>query len=168
VTRTLPDGTPYAIRAIGPADQAGLAALMTRFSPDTIRRRFLATKPRLSSAELRYLTHVDQRHHVALVAVPADDPTQLLGVARCVRVEPGSDVADFAIAVADALQGHGIGTALAGELSAAARAVGIDHFTATTLADNVASYRLMRGFAARLHERGISGGVRELVLDLAA
>jgi acetyltransferase len=158
----------YTIRPIGPGDRDALAALMGRLSPETIRRRFLTAKPRLSSAELRFLTDVDQRHHLALVAEAAGEPGRLLGVARCVRVAEGADVADFAIVVADAHQGQGMGTALAQALADAAYAVGIRRFVATTLADNVAAVRLMRTFAARLHDRGVSAGVRDLTLDLAA
>jgi RimJ/RimL family protein N-acetyltransferase len=168
VDHRLADGTAYRIRPLGPADERALAALMGRFSAETILRRFLVPKPRLSSAELRYLTHVDQRDHLALAAVPVAEPGRLLGVARCVRLEPGGDVADFAIAVADAHQSQGLGTALARAVVDAAHAAGIRRFTATTLADNVVALRLMRAFAARLHDCGISGGVRELALDLAA
>ena len=100
--------------------------------------------------------------------MPVADPARLLGVARWVRLEPGGDVADFAIAVADAHQGQGLGTVLAMALADAAHAAGIRRFTATTLADNVVALRLMRAFAARLHDCGISGGVRDLTLDLAA
>jgi ribosomal protein S18 acetylase RimI-like enzyme len=114
----------YTIRPIGPADRDALAALMGRLSPETIRRRFLAAKPSLSSAELRFLTHVDQRHHIAVVAEAAGAPGRLLGVARCVRVAEGADVADFAIAVADAHQRQGMGTALARALADAAYAAG--------------------------------------------
>ena len=165
---TLPDGTRYTIRPIGPADRLALVALMGRLSADSRRRRFLVPKPELSSTELRYFTHVDQLNHIALVAEAAGEPGRLLAVARCVRLEPGGDVADFAIAVADAHQRQGLGTALARALADAAHAAGIRRFAATTLADNVPAVRLMRAFAARLHDCGVSGGVRDLRLDLAA
>jgi RimJ/RimL family protein N-acetyltransferase len=167
VLHTLTDGTPYRIRPLGPDDEPALAALVERFSPETIRRRFLSPKPGLTRAELRFLTHVDQRDHLALAAVPVGDPGRLLGVARCVRLAPGGDVADFAIAIADAEQGQGVGTALSRALADAARAAGIRRFEAVTLAENTAVMRLMRRFAAKLHDCGMSGGLRELRLDLA-
>ena len=37
-------------------------------SETSVQRRFLSPKPRFSRAELRYLTEVDGRNHVALVA----------------------------------------------------------------------------------------------------
>jgi RimJ/RimL family protein N-acetyltransferase len=164
----LPDGTAYALRPIGPDDRDALAAFMARLSRDTVLRRFLVAKPHLSSSELRHLTDVDQIHHLALVAEPVGDPGRLLGVARCVRLAPGGEVADFAIVVADEHQGQGVGTTLARALADAARAAGVRRFSATTLADNAAAVRLMRTFAARLHDAGVSGGVRDLTLDLAA
>ena len=71
---TLPDGTPILIRPIEPSDKARLSVALGRLSDATIYRRFLAAKPRLSSAELRYLTEVDGRDHIALVGVPRQRP----------------------------------------------------------------------------------------------
>jgi RimJ/RimL family protein N-acetyltransferase len=168
VLHTLPDGTRYTIRPIGPDDRLALVSLMARLSADSRRDRFLVPKPELSSRELRYFTHVDQRNHIALVAEAAGEPGRLLGVARCVRPEPEGDVAEFAIAVVDEHQRQGLGTVLARALADAAHAAGIRRFEATTLADNVAAVRLMRAFATRLHDNGVRGGVRDLTLDLAA
>ena len=97
---------------------AGLQAL----SPLSRYRRFLAPKPRLSPSELRYLTEVDGRDHVALVAVaPRTPPTAWSGVGRFVRLAEAPDTAEFAIVVADDWQGRGLGRALAERLAAAAR-----------------------------------------------
>ena len=158
----------YALGALDPADEAALAALVQRFSPETMRRRFLSPKQHLSPADLRRLARVDQRDHIPVAAVAAEDPARLLGVARCVRLAPGGDVAEFAIAVADEHQRQGLGTVLASALAEAAHAAGIRRFAATTLAENDAAVRLMRTFAAHLHDGGVRAGVRELTLDLAA
>jgi len=139
---------------------------MARLSRESVRRRFLAAKPSLSSAELRYLTEIDGVDHLALVAVRDDDPDQLAAVARCVRTEPGAATAEFAIVVDDRLQGKGLGGTIAQELADAACAVGIRRFAATTLADNDAVQRLMEGFTGRVEQCAQEGGVRELVADL--
>src|SRR5919107_1141837 len=105
------------IRPIEPGDKPELAAAVGRLSAQSLRRRFLAAKPTLSRAELRYLTEVDGDHHIAFVAV---DGETIVGVARCVRLAPGADVAEFAIVVGDECQRQGVGTALAIELAEAA------------------------------------------------
>jgi RimJ/RimL family protein N-acetyltransferase len=162
----LPDGTRVRIRPVEPGDAPRLEAAMARLSRETIRRRFLAAKPSLSPAELRYLTEIDGYHHLALVAVREDDPDEIAGVARCIRTAPGGTTAEFAIVVDDALQGQGLGSTLARVLAEAACAVGIRRFAATTLADNVAVQRLMDAFASRLEQREQHGGVREVVAEL--
>jgi protein lysine acetyltransferase len=70
----LHDGTLIRIRPIRPSDKHALAAGLARLSDETIRRRFLTSKPQFSKAELRYLTEVDGDHHVALVGELLDAP----------------------------------------------------------------------------------------------
>jgi protein lysine acetyltransferase len=163
---TLRDGTRVRIRPVEPGDKSRLQHALGQLSPESIRRRFLAAKPVLSAAELRYLTEIDGDNHLALIAVLADDPDQMAGVARCVRLEPGGDTAEFAIVVGDPLQREGLGTLLAAALADAACRVGIRRFTATTLADNDAAQRLLESFATRLRHQAFEGGVRELIADL--
>ena len=83
MVHALRDGTRVLLRPIEPADKDRLTVALGRLSQETIRRRFLAAKPRFSSGELRYLTEVDGHDHLALVAVLADDPDDRR-VARCV------------------------------------------------------------------------------------
>jgi hypothetical protein len=97
------------IRPVEPGDKPRLEAGLARLSLESIRRRFLMAKPSLSAAELRYLTEIDGVHHIALVALLEDDPDEIVAVARCVRLEPGGATAEFAIVVADELQGRGLG-----------------------------------------------------------
>ncbi len=164
----LRDGTRVVVRPIEPGDKARLADGLRRLSDETIRRRFLAAKPRFSSTELRYLTEVDGIDHIALVAVLADDPDRLVAVARCVRLPDRDATAEMAVVVADALQGQGLGRRLAQLLADEARKVGIRRFAATMLGENVAAQRVMRTITQRLEGHWTGGGVRELIGDLAA
>jgi RimJ/RimL family protein N-acetyltransferase len=160
-------GTRVWIRPVEPADKGRIAEGLRKLSNETIRRRFLAAKPRFTSSELRYLTELDGVNHIALVAVDADDPDLLIAVARCVRLPDRPDTAELAIVVGDPWQGQGLGRELTLRLADEALAVGIRSFAATILADNEPARRLMRTFERRLDEGVVSGGVREVVVDLA-
>jgi GNAT superfamily N-acetyltransferase len=167
VVYELDRGTKVFIRPIEPGDKEKLVTGLRRLSDESIRKRFLAAKPRFTSAELRDLTEVDGCNHIALVAVLEDDPDTLVAVARCVRLPDRPGTAEMAIVVGDPWQGQGLGRALATALADAARTAGIRRFAATMLGDNEAARRLMRTFARRLQE-GVSGGVREVLVELAA
>jgi RimJ/RimL family protein N-acetyltransferase len=164
----LEGGERVLIRAIEPGDKDRLVNGLRQLSEESIRKRFLAAKPRFSRSELRYLTEVDGINHIALVAVLEDEPDQLVAVARCVRLPDRPGTAEMAIVVGDPWQGQGLGRELARRLADAALAVGIRRFAATMLGDNQAARRLMRTFARRLEEGRVSAGVREVVVDLAA
>jgi GNAT superfamily N-acetyltransferase len=164
----LPSGRHLLIRPIEAGDKDKLVTGLRRLSDESIRKRFLAAKPRFNSTELRYLTEVDGFNHIALVAVLEDHPDTLVAVARCVRLPDRAATAEMAIVVGDPWQNQGLGRALATALADAARAAGIRRFAATMLGDNVAARRLMRTFALRLEEGHVSGGVREVLVELAA
>ena len=102
----------------------------------------------LSRDELRQLASVDRSRH-ALVAWVEGDP-QPVAIARLVR-EGAS--AEIAFAVADEYQHRGIGSALARELLADARAAGISEITALTGSDNRATLALLRRIARVLDVR---------------
>ncbi len=176
---SLPDGTQIILRPIEAGDKPRLSVALGRLSQETIRRRFLTAKPGFSAGELRYLTEIDGHNHLALAAFLAEDPDAIVGVARCIRLplprpEASSPLrsepqtAEFAIVVGDPFQGRGLGTLLARELAAAARAAGIRRFAATMLGDNDAVRHLMGTISAHLELDRIDGGLREVVIDLAA
>ena len=139
------------IRPIRPDDKALLVAGHGQLSERSVYQRFLAPKPRLSAAELRYLTEVDGVDHVALVAVLAHAPQVLAGVGRWVRDPQTPDAAEIAIVVADDLQGRGVGRSLGAALAQEARRRGITRFTALMLPDNDAAQRLYADVSAQLH-----------------
>ena len=119
------------IRLLKNGDSGTVAALFDRLGTRSREKRFCGAKPRLSDKELTALARVDGRHHV-LVGYLAGDP-QPVGIARLVRHEAAAEVA---FAVADAYQGRGIGSILARELAADARAAGIRDLLATICGDN--------------------------------
>ena len=165
----LPDGAPVLIRPIRPDDKGMLADGLRRLSPQSVQRRFLTPKRSFSRAELRYLTEVDGRDHVALVAHDPGDPSRrLIAVARFVRHHGEPEAAEVAVTVADEWQGRGLGSMLGKHLAHSARNRGIRRFTATMASENKPAHRLMAKLTQQLKQHHVGGGVDELTLELVA
>jgi RimJ/RimL family protein N-acetyltransferase len=157
------------IRPIRADDKRMLADGLERLSDESVHRRFLTPKRSFSRSELRYLTEVNGRDHVALVAEHPGEPVrQLIAVARFVRLHDDPEAAEVAIVVADNWQRRGLGSLITERLAEEARERGIRRFTATMAADNTAAHRLMAKLTDQLEQRHAGGGVDELVLDIAA
>ena len=163
----LPGGDELELRPIRPGDKHGLASGLSRLSARSVYRRFLSPKPAFSLAELRYLTEVDGRNHVAIVVDDPDHPGELIAVGRWVRLAEDPDAAEIAITVADCWQRRGLGSLLARALGEEARAQGIRRFTATMSAQNTAALRLLEKAADHL-ELSHHGRTDDAVVDLAA
>jgi GNAT superfamily N-acetyltransferase len=163
----LEDGTLLRVRPIRPSDKPLLAAGLRHLSAPSVQRRFLSPKASFTAAELRYLTEVDGRDHVAYVAELPTDPHRLIAVGRWVRLREDPAAAEVAIVVTDDWQRRGVGSLLATVLADEARLQAIRRFTATMQADNVPAHRLMKRLTDRL-ERHPSGPLEELVVELAA
>jgi len=147
------DGHRVTVRPILPQDAEPSQAFVRRLSRESRRRRFLGALNELSPATLERLTHVDYRHHLALVAeVVAEGEAILIGEARYARTDDGPG-AEFALSVADEWQGQGIGVRLLESLLGAARGAGIRHLFGDVLQDNEPMLRLARraGFGSGPH-----------------
>jgi GNAT superfamily N-acetyltransferase len=131
----LRDGSRVRLRQGRSADKQLLLRGFKRLSPESRYRRFLAARPELNEAMVRYLTEIDHHDHEAIAAL--DEKTgEGIGVARYVRDPQRRDVAEVAVTVIDDWQGKGVGTLLLEVLGARARAEGIRGFTALMLATN--------------------------------
>jgi acetate---CoA ligase (ADP-forming) len=153
----LRDGRSIRVRAIRPDDKQRLLGLFQRQSPETIHYRFFGAKAVLTDEELHYFTELDFERHVGLVAVRGSGPDeQLLGVARYIRCERNGDDgvprAEFAVAVADADQGRGVGTLLLEHLARIAQHSGIGAFEADVLGDNQRMFDMLHAAGFHLHE----------------
>src|SRR5689334_8821547 len=111
----LPSGTW--MRPIIPDDKGLLEAGLACLSPASAYGRFLTGKRTFTASELRYLTEIDHRDHMALLVL--DGASQLVAVGRLVRDGERRDTAELAIAVADSWQRRGIGRELATRLTRA-------------------------------------------------
>jgi RimJ/RimL family protein N-acetyltransferase len=148
------DGNPIRVRPILPQDKGRLLDAFHRLSLESRIRRFMSPVAELSQEQLRYLTEIDYRDHMAWVAL---DPTQPdmpgIGVARYVRLPSEPAVAEAAVTVVDEHQGRGVGTILMGMLTLSAQQMGITTLRAYVLEENRPMLEILRGLGATVsHE----------------
>lgn len=159
----LRSGASVLVRPLTAADRDGYVAALENLSAHSRYLRFAAPKPRFTRREIDYLTDVDGVDHVALVATAAPGCS---GVAVARYVRTGDGAAEVAIAVVDAWQGRGLGSALCGLLIEHARDAGLVALDATVLGENVASRALLARFG--FVPAGADGGQLGHRLALAA
>jgi len=162
---TMRDGRPIRIRALRPADQAGLLAAIDRSSSQSLHRRFFGAKRHFSAAEIDFFVKVDFVTHVALVA-EADEAGRLVivGGGRYIVVQPAA--AELAFAVVDDYQGQGIGAALLRHLIVIARRAGIAQLVADVLPDNASMLGVFEKCGLPISKRHASG-VLHVALELS-
>ena len=157
----LRDGSTLRLRPVRPEDRDGLLALYDRLSPESRRFRFFATVA-ANEAEVERLLRADHESDFVLVAEAGG---RISGVALYLRDPRSPDRAEAAFAIADALQGRGVGTRMLEVLAGIARDHRITTFDAYVLYDNrqMMDVFLDSGFEA---ERRLDGGVFHVVLAL--
>lgn len=139
-----------ALRLIRPDDKDLLRRGFARLSPHSRYLRFFTPKDALTDDELRYLTEIDQRHHVAIGATTVDGADGL-GVARGIELEQEPGTAEAAIAVVDDMHGKGLGSLLFMRLVAALRERGIDRIRCEVLGSNRAMQEFLERTLPRSH-----------------
>jgi acetyl coenzyme A synthetase (ADP forming)-like protein len=128
----LRNGATLHLRPIGREDAAALLAFHRSLSPESLYFRFLGF-PGLTRDLAARLTDVDDEHAFGLVGECAG---AICAAAHWFRDPQAPERAEVAFAIADALQGQGVGTKLLERLSTVARERGVRVFTALVLALN--------------------------------
>src|SRR4051794_25365137 len=142
-TLTLRDGGEVTIRPVGPEDRDLVTAGFEHLSEQSRYQRFFRVVEHLTDDELDFFTDVDHDEHEAVGAVTADGRSGL-GIARYIRLAPGSPKAEVAIVVVDEAQGRGVGRMLIEEIARRARERGVQCLVAQTGSANVPFKRLMQ------------------------
>ena len=130
------------IRPLSAADRRAIAFSFARLGERSRYQRFLAPVRELTPAQLELMAHVDHWHHEGLIAY-SPVPRSPIGLTEYVRLD-AFDEAELAVAVVDAWQRRGIGSALATALRERALAAGVRRFNATVFAGNAGALALAR------------------------
>jgi ribosomal protein S18 acetylase RimI-like enzyme len=138
-------GREIVVRPLRNGDVETVQTVFDRLGERSRRLRFNGPKPSLSPAELEWLATVDETRHALVAYLPGDD--RPVAIARLVRQAASAEIA---FAVADEHQGLGIGSALAAELLADARAAGVSEITSLVSSENPAAMKLLRRVLGRL------------------
>lgn len=136
----LDDGAFVHLRNLGPADREVVVRLYQGLSSHSRYCRFHCGSSRLSETQLRLLTSIDGRLHVAIGAWSG---CALIGIAHFVRTADDGTEAEVAFTVADVYQGRGLGRHMRYALARVAASQGVERFTAMVLSDNHAALRLL-------------------------
>lgn len=148
----LADGRSVIVRPVSPQDAAGEQALLTAMSPNSRRMRFHGAVSQLPASLLRQMTDIDYPRHVALVAEALVDSetTELIADARYVVRSDSPEQGEFAIAVADAWQGLGLGRMLLKRLAEHGCRHGVRVLDGSVLVGNHAMLGMMQSMGARI------------------
>ena len=146
---TLQDGTEVLLRPVMPEDRERIQKGMAVLSPGSRYFRFLTSAAQLSDQQLRYFSEVDQREHVAWIALDASNPESPgLGVARFIRAKEDPGVAEMAITIIDAYQRRGLGTILLALLYLSAETHGLQMLRAVVTGENTTMVKWLRSLGA--------------------
>ena len=157
----LRDGTTVRLRAVRSTEAAAVLTLFDGLSERSLYYRFMTAR-RLTLPDAEKIVNVDYTSQMVLVAERGDT---LCGLAGYYRDPARPERAEVAFAIADAVQGHGLGTRMLERLAEIARERGVRAFDAFVLGDNLAMMDvfLQSGFALT---QGLEKGMFHISLDL--
>lgn len=161
----LGDGASIRMRPLVAEDADEIARGFTELSPTTRYKRFLHNLDHLKPDQLEYLSRVDGVKHLAWAA--ADNKSNHgIGIARSIQEHDSADTAEYAITVADAWQGRGVGSLLSRALHRDAWSRGIRFWRATMLVDNAPVQHILESCGEEVSRRVEEGGAVEVLYRL--
>jgi len=150
----LADGADITIRPIRPEDAELVQKFVHELSEESKYFRFMSIMHELTETMLVRFTQIDYSREMALIAVTLVQDEEIeIGVARY-AINPDGDSCEFALVIADSMQGKGLGQKLMVALMEAARSKGLSVIEGEVLASNYKMLKLMArlGFTAKISE----------------
>ncbi|WP_148716261.1 bifunctional acetate--CoA ligase family protein/GNAT family N-acetyltransferase [Chitinolyticbacter meiyuanensis] len=162
----LKNGVPLTIRPVRPEDAEMMAAFVAELSDETRYNRYMNTLKTLPQSMLARFTQMDYAREVALVGTLGEgEDERILGVARF-TVNPDYDSCEFAIVIADSMQGKGLGGRLMEALFAAARDMSLDLVEGEVLTSNKTMLNFMKRLGFEIHPHPEDDGLKWVVKRL--
>jgi acetyltransferase len=160
-------GQAVTLRALRRADIDIEAAFVSGLSPETRQNRLLGGMVRVTREYLERLTTIDFSRDMAIAAaVMLDEREVLIGVARYM-LDASGRACEFALVIADAWQGRGIGRRMMEKLIAVARGRGLRQIYGDVLSTNQRMLDFCRRLGFRLARHGDDPTVTRVTLELA-
>jgi len=155
------------VRRIRRTDLPELERFYAALSDESRRTRLFAAGASVSHQQSASFCTPDHDHREGFVAILHGDPIEGDRIVGHLCLEPaGGHVAEVAIAVADAVQHHGIGRRLMDAGVRWALAEGFTTLTATTFVGNAPIHRLLTGLGLPAHAHGNDSGTEDITIDL--
>lgn len=163
-----PGGPSLLIRPLRPDDLERELRFIRGLSQQTLYQRVQYSASDVTAGDAERLLELDYVNSMAIAAIagPAG-ADEIVGVSRYARIGD-TPRAECAIVVADAWQGHGLGTELMRSLARAARSRGILALVGLSLAENRRIGAWARQFGCPATTEPNSGGMLQVTLDLSA
>ncbi|HZJ48330.1 MAG TPA: GNAT family N-acetyltransferase [Acidimicrobiia bacterium] len=151
----LSDGRRVWIRPILPTDATDLAQAIADADSETLLHRFFTGAPNLSEKQIHYLSEVDYKRRLALVA--ADEEGRGVAVGRYESHSEGG-AAEVAIAVAPEWRSGGLATEILRRLEEPARVNGFTTLDAVYMPENRPVARVFEhlGYSDQRIEDGVA------------
>lgn len=165
-TLTLRSGETITIRPIRPEDADIEREFIEGLSPRSSHMRFMGGVRRASDEMVRYFTDIDYRRHLALIAISEEGGRERqVAVGRFFTSDDGESC-EFAIAVADAWQGKGIGYEIMTDLIREARARNLVKMFGSMYAYNDRMIALVRELGFEISDSPVEKDLVDAVLYL--
>jgi acetyltransferase len=167
----LNDGTDIVIRPIRPEDAEMEAEFVRNLSNEAKYFRFMNALQELSQEMLVRLTQIDYYNEMALIAVrphsaaPNEASEEQIGVVRY-TTNLDQKSCEFALVVADAWQGRGIGHQLMQKLMEIARDRGLERMDGQVLSSNSRMLNLMKSLGFRIEQDPEENSIKRVEIGL--
>jgi CBS domain-containing protein/GNAT superfamily N-acetyltransferase len=164
---TLKSGLQVYIRAVRPDDAQVVQSFYNQLSEESNYLRFLTYRRMFPLRDMRKMTTFDYESQISFVAVLPREPgktDEIVGITEYAPIELEKEgMVEFAITIADAYQGHGLGTVLLHHLVAYGRERGIKVFYGMVRAENKGMVHLIQKLGVRYEVKSM-GEVQEFYI----